>query len=93
MKSDRSLLKSVTQLVQSIIPQSKLDRSYGKEVSFLVPSHDIKHFPSLFSILNQNKKIVESYGISMPTLEEVSLVYLFLYFVAMMNISDLFVVE
>ena len=66
-------------LIQSVIPSASFGRHYGKEMSFILPYDSVDHFPKLFKLLDEQKKlgrggpvIIEDYGISMTTLEEVS---------------------
>ena len=76
VKTDNSSVDAVKELVKNAIPQTELIRFHGKEVSLLLPSSYTDKFPYLFTILEENigdlsGSIVESYGISMTTLEEV----------------------
>ena len=70
VKWDDISVETLKNLVQKEIPDSKLIRHVSKEVTFLLPSDYTRIFPDLFSVLNENEDI-ESYGVSMTTLEEV----------------------
>lgn len=66
----------IQNIVQSVISNAQLMRHYGKEMSFLLPSDTAESFPTLFLNLDDHMKaegnsVVEGYGISMTTLEEV----------------------
>lgn len=68
----------IQNIVQSVISNAQLMRHYGKEMSFLLPSDTAESFPTLFLNLDDHMKaegnsVVEGYGISMTTLEEVFL--------------------
>ena len=73
----QSSIEELKRQIKNIITTAKLKSHYGKEVSFLLPYDTTDRYPILFEFLDQNvalkkKALVESYGISMPTLEEVS---------------------
>lgn len=69
------ILKSL----EAVVPQVQMARYYGKELAFILPSNSAHQFPILFKQLDQNVTVadknigIESYGISMTTLEEVFL--------------------
>ena len=65
-------------LVKSFVEGAKINRHYGRELSYILPRHQVSFFPSLFSKLESlvNDGEAEtmgfsSYGVSMTTLEEV----------------------
>ncbi|XP_069935833.1 cholesterol transporter ABCA5 isoform X2 [Cherax quadricarinatus] len=70
----------ITKALEEVVPRVQMARFYGKELSFILPAESAKQFPSLFNQLDQHITVaernlgIESYGISMTTLEEVFLV-------------------
>ena len=69
---------SIRNLVTSFVEDAKLSRHYGRELSYILPRHQVSFFTSLFSKLESlvNDGEAEtmgfsSYGVSMTTLEEV----------------------
>ncbi|KAH9494888.1 ATP-binding cassette sub- A member 5 [Bulinus truncatus] len=68
-------IEKVTELLQLKISDIELQRSYGKELSYIIPLKDVSQFSTLFSDLDeQSKKLgIDNYGVSMTTLEEVFL--------------------
>lgn len=75
--------KRIQQLMDNYIPDAKLNRHYGRELSFLVPREKVNSLSPLLSHLERLVKSGEAnnlgfttYGVSMTTLEEVQ------YFVA-----------
>ncbi|RXG71612.1 ATP-binding cassette sub-family A member 5 [Armadillidium vulgare] len=72
-------VKSVEKKVKGIIPNADIIRHYGKELSFILPSTSSHLFTKLFKTLDSSMEDagvvtdIESYGISMTTLEEVFL--------------------
>ncbi|CAG5124848.1 unnamed protein product, partial [Candidula unifasciata] len=64
---------TVTCLLRSVIPNVKLTRSHGKEISYTVPLQDVSKFSVLFNNLDRVAESlgIVSYGVYMTTLEEV----------------------
>ncbi|MCL4125297.1 UNVERIFIED_CONTAM: hypothetical protein GTU68_066750, partial [Idotea baltica] len=78
ISESREAPETSERLVKEVIPQAELARHYGKELSFILPSASSTKFSPLFCALDSNiadagGSQVESYGISMTTLEEVFL--------------------
>lgn len=69
--------EKVKKALEKVIPEVQLARYFGKEMSFILPSESSPRFPSLFKQLDQSitdaSEGIEGYGVSMTTLEEVSL--------------------
>ncbi|PVD38360.1 hypothetical protein C0Q70_00974 [Pomacea canaliculata] len=71
----------VLQMLKSHVSGVTFKRSHGKEVAYIIPHSEVSKFPKLFKSLEEskdNKTIaqslgISSYGVSMPTLEEVFL--------------------
>ena len=65
----------ITQFVSRYVPECKLERYHGKEVSYTLPLHSVPKFQELFRELeiSCHAMNVETFGISMTTLEEVFL--------------------
>ncbi|EAS01530.2 ABC transporter family protein (macronuclear) [Tetrahymena thermophila SB210] len=61
--------------IQSIIPQANVLSDVSCEITIQLKSESISKFPEMFNGIDQNKKNfqIESYGISITTLEEVFL--------------------
>jgi hypothetical protein len=64
--------------VESFVASAKLNRHYGRELSYVLPRQHVSSFPPLFSklesLVNGGEASVmgfNSYGVSMTTLEEV----------------------
>ena len=68
--------RAIGNTLQKVIPKVQLARYYGKEMSFILPSNSSPLFPSLFKELDYSiastQEGIEGYGVSMTTLEEVS---------------------
>jgi len=79
-KEDGCNEANVMQLVQSHSPKAEVLSAVGTEISFRLPFEDSKHFSQLFAELDagnaSNKFGIETYGISVTTLEEVCAVLL-----------------
>ncbi len=62
-------------MIEKHVPDYKLERFHAKEVSYTLPTKSVNKFHSLFNDLELKGKTcgIESYGISMTTLEEVFL--------------------
>ena len=61
--------------IQKIINTSKILADVSAEVAFQLPMDEVKNFPQLFDMLDQDKEKlhINSYGISITTMEEVFL--------------------
>ncbi|XP_054155382.1 cholesterol transporter ABCA5-like [Oppia nitens] len=67
----------LNQLIESNIPKAQFDRFTTSEVYYILPPSETHLFPQLFEALEQNitqpDGFIQSFGISMTTLEEVFL--------------------
>lgn len=76
VKSESQVSTSkITELVQSHIPNSKLDGDIGKELKYILPADGLPNFEKLFQSLEASIKGlgIDSYGVSLTTLEDVFL--------------------
>jgi hypothetical protein len=57
------------------VPDYKLERFHAKEVSYTLPTKSVNKFNSLFNQIEKSGKTygIQSYGVSMTSLEEVFL--------------------
>ncbi len=57
------------------MPDYKLERFHAKEVSYTLPTKSVNKFNSLFNQIEKSGKTygIQSYGVSMTSLEEVFL--------------------
>ena len=67
--------KKITDLIQSIIPDAKLNSNINSEISFLLPIEYAKEFPRLLDQIDLDKEHLNlvNIGISATTLEQVFL--------------------
>ncbi|XP_046440757.1 ABC-type organic anion transporter ABCA8-like [Daphnia pulex] len=72
--------EAIRKVVESFVASAKLNRHYGRELSYVLPRQHVSSFPPLFSklesLVNGGEASVmgfNSYGVSMTTLEEVFL--------------------
>jgi len=73
---------AIRSLVEEHIPDTTMNRHFGRELSYVLPREHVASFPALFTRL---EKLVEhgqaqqigfnSYGVSMTTLEEVNFIH------------------
>lgn len=65
----------IISLVKKHIAQSKVTSDVSTEVALQLPMDSVDRFPKLFDELDSRKKefAIESYGVSITTLEEVFL--------------------
>ena len=65
----------IIELIQSIIPNAKLNSSINSEISFILPKEYSHKFPQLFDQLDKRKQELGllNVGISVTTVEEVFL--------------------
>ena len=70
--------EAIRVLVNDFIAAAKVNRHFGRELSYVLPREEVSSFPPLFSkleeLVNQgeaNQMGFTSYGVSMTTLEEV----------------------
>ena len=65
--------KRLTRIIRQYVPDSRLESKYGNELSFILPSEQVHCFEALFLYLEQNRKDlgINSYGVSVTTMEEV----------------------
>ncbi|XP_038064464.1 ATP-binding cassette sub-family A member 10-like [Patiria miniata] len=75
-------VQQINQLVTRHIPEGKVSRSHGMELSYTLPLQESDKFPGLFQALEETTESgqtvakqlgIQSYGVSMTTLEEVFL--------------------
>lgn len=76
--NDNSKLKAIANFVKTILPNAKCVNERGHEISFILPHDGVHTFGKLFSaieneITTKSRLGIESYGVSMTTLEEVFL--------------------
>ena len=76
--SDSTDVKPITNLIQFHVNDAKLQTSAGTEVSYSLPHENSHKFEVLFTeIENRRQKLgIDSYGVSITTMEEVFLKYL-----------------
>lgn len=65
----------VTDLLRTYIPDIKVETDIGTELSYLLDEHNISVFQTMLQDLERksDELMIESYGISLTTLEEVFL--------------------
>ena len=71
--------EAVRRLVGSFVRNAKVNRHFGRELSYVLPREQVSSFPPLFGRLEELVSTGEaqkswgfnSYGVSMTTLEEV----------------------
>ena len=80
--SDDNITNKIIDLVQGTIPNSKLSSNINTEISFVLPSEETSKFPKLFELIDKQKEDLRilNVGISVTTVEEVFLRYVFLGF-------------
>ncbi len=73
---------AIRKVVESFVASAKLNRHYGRELSYVLPRQHVSSFPPLFSqlesLVNGGEASVmgfNSYGVSMTTLEEVRILF------------------
>lgn len=78
--------ETLRRLVEKYVPEAKANRHYGRELSYVLPRHQVSAFPDLFSHLETlvssgeaNQMGFTTYGVSMTTLEEVCNSFLITY--------------
>ncbi|KAL1463191.1 hypothetical protein WDU94_014968 [Cyamophila willieti] len=75
LTTDKIQISSVTQLIQSYVPDATLHNTQSSQISYTLPTQDTSKFPALFEAL-ENKKTglgISSIGIACTTIEEVFL--------------------
>jgi ATP-binding cassette subfamily A (ABC1) protein 3 len=72
--------EQITELLQKFIPDVKIESHYGSELTYILPESYIKSFQKVFQEIEENSKSlgIESYGVSLTSLEEVFLKYGFI---------------
>jgi ATP-binding cassette subfamily A (ABC1) protein 3 len=77
--SDTTDVAPITRLIQSHVMDAKFDSSAGTEISYNLPDHHSNKFEALFTNIELQKGVlgIDSYGISITTMEEVFLKYVF----------------
>lgn len=68
--------EKVTQLIESYIPGATLEGDISKELKYVLPTNQLPQFENLFKELESRGKLefgIESYGVSLTTLEDVFL--------------------
>ena len=75
VKDETCCVPQITDLVQSYVPQAKLENNVGAELSYILPHESSEKFEALFTELENNKDMlgIASYGASVTTMEEVFL--------------------
>lgn len=65
----------VTEMLRTFIPEIRVETDIGTELSYLLDEQNISVFQSMLQTLEKNSEElnIESYGISLTTLEEVFL--------------------
>jgi ATP-binding cassette subfamily A (ABC1) protein 3 len=65
----------ITNIIQEIVPHSKIKNEMGTVLCYMLPSEQTEQFPDLFEILERDKQMlgISSIGVSITTLEEVFL--------------------
>jgi hypothetical protein len=65
----------ITNIIQEIVPHSKIKTEMGTVLCYMLPSEQTERFPDLFEILERDKQMlgISSIGVSITTLEEVFL--------------------
>ena len=73
VKEDNCDVSKVTSFLQKHVPRCYVDQNIGTELSYVLPDDDAKLFPNMFRDLEekQEKLHINSYGISVTTMEEV----------------------
>lgn len=71
-------LDGIANLIQQHVPDAEKTRLFGRELGFVLPRENVAAFPELFgqieTEIRQNSQLgIDSYGTSMPTLEEIFL--------------------
>ena len=70
---------AITRLVTSHVNKAEKARRHGRELSFILPHNAVDNFAPLFSAIENEIKTrtlklgISSYGVSMTTLEEVTI--------------------
>ena len=75
VKEELCDVPKISHLVQSYVPQAKLETNVGAELSYILPHESSDKFEALFTDLEENKGMlgISSYGASVTTMEEVFL--------------------
>ena len=71
-------LSTIRNLIESEVPGARENRLFGRELSYVLPRSQLDKFPELFAAMERNKTEtsgdgIDSYGVSMTTLEEIFL--------------------
>ena len=71
-------LSAIRDLIESHVPGATENRLFGRELSYVLPRSQLDKFPDLFAAMERNKAEtsgdgIDSYGVSMTTLEEIFL--------------------
>lgn len=75
LKENGCNVARITNIIQEIVPHSKMKTEMGTVLCYMLPSEQTKLFPDLFEILERDKQRlgISSIGVSITTLEEVFL--------------------
>jgi ATP-binding cassette, subfamily A (ABC1), member 3 len=75
VKKSSCVSSKVTNLLRNYIPNIKIDAEIGTELSYLLDDTNVSVFQEMLRELEMNSEVleIESYGISLTTLEEVFL--------------------
>lgn len=77
VKSDSCDIPAVTDTIHKYVPEAKLENDVAAELSFILPSDRSSKFENLFVEMDKRERElgIQSYGISVTTMEEVFLRY------------------
>lgn len=74
-------VEAIRSLVEKHVPDTTMNRHFGRELSYVLPREHVSSFPALFTKLEDLVEHGEaseigfnSYGVSMTTLEEVTFI-------------------
>ena len=75
VKNAACIPENILKAIKRHVPEVQLESNIGAELSFVLPKEQSAQFESLFADLEQNQKSlgIDSFGVSVTTLEEVFL--------------------
>ncbi|XP_069681458.1 phospholipid-transporting ATPase ABCA3-like isoform X2 [Periplaneta americana] len=75
LKEEGCSVNRITEAIQQTIPDAKIKTEMNTLLSYMLPSEQTHHFPSLFDVLERDKQKlgISSIGVCITTLEEVFL--------------------
>ncbi|KAI4462946.1 atp-binding cassette transporter subfamily a abca [Holotrichia oblita] len=73
VKDSQCKAEQITAFLQGYIPQLKIETDVGRELTYILPEFHVRIFEKMLSNMDNSRKSlgIESYGISLATLEEV----------------------